>query len=639
MVSDIYTERKIELISIDDIDSLSKCDLKNLVIFGCNGDKILKLDVGRYCFHRNKKISNKNFAFVVNDSYSEINYKIVKKYLYDRLGNLSILSLIKYFSYLDFILKFHFENIKIINLNNYDQALKFYYLLTEKLKSHITQKKISEANASIIQLKCAEILVYLNDGLSLKYIQSICNKICNERKNKFNTMLKFSEDEHKKNYKLHEIIFNTTVDFVLERKKLPLIFNFSDIGLEEVVYLGLRKYDKNFHQLVFQNNYCLCDYKVFKNKINNLKLSDRKKANLRIRYNTLRKIIHNDYFDSFKSVVINTAVRSFYFMLASVTGGNTSSLLSLKIDSFEPIPSTKGQRAIVSKARANYKKVIIEFGVKFISSFKKFMKFRDFIFSEINRKDDLDLDLNLFFNITKGKFHNMDSGGLQNYRWWLRKYILVDKNIGKISWITTKEKRLNISNHYINQTNNLTLASIKLGNSLREIDESYLGIKLTDYQEKVSNFLTKYEESAIQRSRNTNDIIKTKFNKGKIDTLSGHCLYKEPVKIKEFNELTLNPSCFKSESCFFCESYSIHLDEDDLRKIYSIKYIYQYFRGVSEDESLMQIIYRINEIEEQILKKYPNYKVLINKIKSECEQGYLNEFWDLQFDTLLKLSS
>jgi hypothetical protein len=638
MIVDLYQERKVEVIDIKDFVSIKDCKIENLVLFGKNQGVIKKLDVGSYCYLKKQKKDERSFVLVVPDSLSKINSQIVENYLYEKLINRNINSLIKYFYYLKIILDLYSEIHKDFTLNQREGALHFYLKLTLKLNEMLSLDKIGIGNASQIQFECAKILSQLNENLSIKYIQSICARIHNEKKNRENNFLKFSQEEQNKNFKLSEIIFNTIVDFISCKKRHPIIFDLNKIDLDNRVYFGLEKFDKLFVNLAFDDEeYSLCEYKIFKKRLNERGLDNRTKINLRKTYTDLDLKVKNFSWDRTRLTLVNIAVRAFYYMLASVSGGNTSSLLSLCIDSFTPVPSTKGRRALVSKSRANYKKVTIEFGVNFVKHYKKYIEFRKFIIKEFS--DYKSEELNFFIFLRKNSLCNLNISSLYEYKGWLENNILNESNFGKINWITIKEKRLNISSFYVEKTNDVTLASIKLGNTPHEINQSYMGINLQDYQNQVANFLTRYEESAIKRSRNTERDIDININSGKFDTLSGHCINKNPKRDEAFNELSVTPNCLKSESCFFCENYSIHIDEEDLRKIYSIKFIYEYFKYKIQEDTFIQIIYRINEIERNILSQFPYSKKLVDSIKSECEQGYLDNFWDLQFNTLLALSN
>jgi hypothetical protein len=112
-----------------------------------------------------------------------------------------------------------------------------------------------------------------------------------------------------------------------------------------------------------------------------------------------------------------------------------------------------------------------------------------------------------------------------------------------------------------------------------------------------------------------------------------------PVLSSGFTEKNPTPDCRRKETCIFCEYYSVHADEKDLRRLLSLRFLCDELKqSMGHDQYVEQwgpVIFRVDEIIEEILKKNMKLKADYESIKKEVDMGYLDKFWEARLETLM----
>ncbi|MDD0998448.1 hypothetical protein M5G20_21625 [Pseudomonas sp. TNT2022 ID1044] len=323
-------------------------------------------------------------------------------------------------------------------------------------------------------------------------------------------------------------------------------------------------------------------------------------------------------------------------MLAFIaaTGCNLSIAQDLDITSLEIVPSTQGQRFYGTKARANGKAVSPEFGARFTPIFKKILELREWILN--GRKS------HLVFPISPkgmGTIGYIGTSAFQTLR------TLLKKAHPNTVWVSPIHWRKNVSYQYLsNSGGDLALTAEKLGNTEITVRKNYSRPALEDFAAQLSGFFEAMHLAAVARTRDANliPVQITKEKRPEAITSVGSCgkrTVTEPRRAQGFTELAPEPSCRHPETCLFCDFYAVHADEEDIRRLLSLRYLIQATRSKHEHEywdiKFGSTIHRIDEVIAAINDTDISLGDTIRRIRNEVDSGHLDSFWAIHFDTLV----
>ena len=316
----------------------------------------------------------------------------------------------------------------------------------------------------------------------------------------------------------------------------------------------------------------------------------------------------------------------------AATSCNSSTLIKLRDNGKILSGQEKGKRLYAVKARANYKEQSISFGLKFQQYFKLYLQFIDFLKRELNQYFDETTLNKLFFVIVQTdeiRVRPFDEVYIYAY------YKILSRLYGTRKVVNT-ELRNNVGNFFSANTNDSSLVATKLGNSKPIAIKNYIDVSFAVMAEEVSNFLNKVQEKSIHKGRIYAENIAVNINEKEISKNAvGYCKNIKPTLKNGFNSDSIQPNCANTESCLFCDNYTIFTNESDLRRLLSFKMIVSQLNETKDE--VIQIKYRIDEIINLIVSKYPETEVIVSKLINETEEGILDEFWDNHLNMLVDL--
>lgn len=127
------------------------------------------------------------------------------------------------------------------------------------------------------------------------------------------------------------------------------------------------------------------------------------------------------------------------------------------------------------------------------------------------------------------------------------------------------------------------------------------------------------------------------------DISVGHCLkHNEPRA--EVSESVIQPNCHQPEGCLFCDKYRVHADEDDIRKLYSCRYVINETRTLAASEVHFEKVFgvvlnRIDSLLKFIASKNNVLSHTVERIKYEVmEEGKLSSYWASKLQMLTELA-
>lgn len=326
-------------------------------------------------------------------------------------------------------------------------------------------------------------------------------------------------------------------------------------------------------------------------------------------------------------------------MLAFIaaTSCNLSVAQNLEVDTLEIVPTSQGNRFSGTKGRANGKTVYPEFGAQFSPVFKKYLELRKWVLS--GAESPLVFPL---FNELYG-FVSVGSNQIKA----LSK--LLTKALPNTGWVTPTQWRKNVSYQYVRlSSGDMALAAEKLGNTEATLRQSYSRPALEDFAAEMTVFFESMHQAAIDRTRSVERIPVriVDVKRPEATTGIGSCekaAETDPKRAQGFTAQAPAPACGDPETCLFCEFYAVHADEQDIRRLLSLRYLIQAIRHKQPVDHWQSkfgpSLHRIDEVLSAMQDADGSIEATINRVCDEVESGALDAFWSIHFDTLVTVGA
>jgi len=331
------------------------------------------------------------------------------------------------------------------------------------------------------------------------------------------------------------------------------------------------------------------------------------------------------------------AVAAGMMAFIAATGCNLSVAQNLEIDTLEFIPSTQGKRFSGTKARAGHRTVNPEFGAQFVPVFKKYLKLRQWV---LNGSDSI----LVFPMILSGpSISSLGNNQISQLK------ACFSKALPKTAWVTPMQWRKNVSYHYVKLSGgDIALTAEKLGNTEDTVRQAYSRPALEDFAAEIANFLELMYQAAVDRTRTMKRIPVRVLNDKKLEAITGTGLCEktpesQPERARGFSALAPAPACRNPETCLFCTHYAVHADEEDIRRLLSLRYLIHAIKAKQPIEhwqnKFSPTIHRIDEVISAIQDTHPDNADTIKRVRLEVERGELDNFWAIHFDSFVTLGA
>jgi hypothetical protein len=215
----------------------------------------------------------------------------------------------------------------------------------------------------------------------------------------------------------------------------------------------------------------------------------------------------------------------------------------------------------------------------------------------------------------------------------------------KVPWVGARDWRWNVSYEYLDASNgDLRMVSRVLGNEQATVRKHYGFADFESSAKELTAFYRELTEYSRRRVRISQELIPVKLNDDSARTLTGGCEGKsteDAILVNGFTSEAPQPDCGIPTTCFMCNNYALHADEQDFRKILSVKYwlkVQGRSVAINDDEFLSKyqpIIERIEEIISQALLLSSEVKSLITSISQQVDAGQFDPYWQVQIDALI----
>ena len=625
---------------LETIDDISEDQFPNLILLiKKNSHRYKHIDIGSYCFEsRTRRNTTEVETKVDIKSINCSRIKGLKEFILstiDRHKNNT--SLIADLMNLGNVIEYLNANFK---KSNFEDINTCKYIYIEFTKFIINRINVGIANARGYQLQhsCALFLSH-TCGISIFELEKIATKLMD--RDIYRPFYHDGREEEISTYVSKNIVlFETISKKLMNNEDLPFIVDFQKINdflvFDTSIDSTLDNKDK--YKTLLDENHNLKSLEsigaMIKAENPNQLLNHNSLYNAgRRKWSFIRKINNEKLYESkFKLRLASIAIFAFSQAFVAATSCNSSTLIKLRDNGKILSGQEKGKRLYAVKARANYKEQSISFGLKFQQYFKLYLQFIDFLKRELNQYFDETTLNKLFFVIVQTdeiRVRPFDEVYIYGY------YKILSRLYGTRKVVNT-ELRNNVGNFFSANTNDSSLVATKLGNSKPIAIKNYIDVSFAVMAEEVSNFLNKVQEKSIHKGRIYAENIAVNINEKEISKNAvGYCKNIKPTLKNGFNSDSIQPNCANTESCLFCDNYTIFTNESDLRRLLSFKMIVSQLNETKDE--VIQIKYRIDEIINLIVSKYPETEVIVSKLINETEEGILDEFWDNHLNMLVDL--
>lgn len=419
-------------------------------------------------------------------------------------------------------------------------------------------------------------------------------------------------------YSFYTKFFNQVTDFILNKKNYPLRLDLVSNsywcipGSQRYIEVGssdsLQAFDSN-SGVTKQTEEIMKQYGIVR-------------SSAKHSVDRLNNIIkqNNIMYSRNRLELAKLAQKAFYMLFLTNTGMNDSTASTLLWSKEYEIQKDKVKFSTI-KCRAKGKTVRFQIQSKFLILFKKYLTLREYLLKNNHFE-------HLFFEgysatayVSNEQFKGVYSSKINAY--FSKKF---DRSLPKLNSKTLRVNKITKTA----EEHGLIAAADMAQNSLSTLIKHYQGESKESTGKQLTNYFQKLNSSIF----NENDRMK--------ETAIGGCASKIEYDYANNNKESFQ-DCKKQESCLFCEDYRLHVDKEDLQKLYSLSYIIKESRYIAKNESHFISVYgdilkRIDNIEEQVIEDKGITLSDLNSIKNDVfENEVLHPYWEHKLAMLLEI--
>ncbi|WP_179991392.1 hypothetical protein [Acinetobacter sp. YH16058] len=532
---------------------------------------------------------------------------------------------------------------KNYDLSNQDSVIDAYrryskYLVDRTLLADTDAESLAAHTAKLYQRNAAKLIAYVFDCHEI----DIVSQAMQVQSQRYDVpVFPIAKEDHQKTYATLLNVFLEIHRIVVQENDFPAHFQSVD---DEVFnfYSGFHHQVKKQHIQFGMQRY-LAKYTAIPSlskMLADFELGEDSEHRKRVRENRNQAIRKLEERNKDKRHIERERLASYglcigMLLFIAQTGANLDTAQQLQLDTMEILPSTQGRRFSGTKSRAGNKTVRPEFGVKFEPVFRKILELRewyvqdeacDFIFPLRNEIQQLG-------PVSYGRLQLMKK--------------LFQRIFPRMVWITPQQWRKHKSSQYVELSDgDLLLEAEVMGHSLDTAKKNYSRTSFKDASQQISQFFYELREVAVSQTR-TVERIPVQMLDETIDAQPspvGACasIHAQPEKAIGFTERAPTPNCQQLEHCLFCQHYAIHADDEDVRKLLSLKALLAYVKQKATDlirweQQFGVVLHRIEEVLTELSDTYVALRMRIIVIQDEVESGDMDAYWLNHFELLIDL--
>ena len=532
---------------------------------------------------------------------------------------------------------------KNFDLSNQDSVIDAYrryskYLVDRTLLADTDEENLAAHTAKQYQRNAAKLIAYVFDCHEI----DIVSQAMQVQSQRYDVpVFPVAKEDHQKTYATLLHVFLEIYRIVMQGADFPA--HFQSVDQEDFYfYSGFHHQTEKLHIQFDMQNY-LAKYPIIpalSKMLADFELEEDSEHRKRVRENRNQAIRKLEERNKDKRHLERTRLASYglaigMLLFIAQTGANLDTAQQLQLVSMKVLPSTQGRRFSGTKSRARRKTVRPEFGVNFEPIFRKILELRAWYIQD----EQCDLVFPMRDNIRK--LSSIGNSKLQSLKKFLQRIF------PKMAWITPREWRKHVSSQYVELSDgDLLLEVEKMGHSLDTAKKNYSRTSFKDAAQQISQFFNELREVAVAQTRTVERIpVQTLDETVDVQTLAvGACTTTslQPEKATGFTAQAPTPNCQQFEHCLFCQYYAVHADDEDVRKLLSLKSLLGYVKQKATDlikweQQFGVVLHRIDEVLNELSDTYENLRDRIFSIQEEVESGDLDAYWLNHFELLIDL--
>ena len=601
------------------------------------------LDIGTFFFRQREcceTLSNDEISASFDEKRRYF-LKCFTDYLLQMSG--SELSKGLFYSIIKIFLDWIDQQKKIFDFSNKDSMIDAYRrysksLVDRTLLADTAEEYLATHTAKIYQRYAAKLIAYVFDCHEV----DVATKALQVQSQRYDVpVLPLAEQDHQKTYASLLNVFHEIHRIVVQEVNFPA--HFQSVDEEDFYFYSGFHHQTEKQHIQFDMQSYLSKYSAipaFSKMLADFGLAEDSEHRKRLRENrneALNKLQqrNEDKRHAERERLASYGLAIGMLLFIAQTGANLDTAQQLQLDTMDVLPSTQGQRFSGTKSRAGGKMVYPEFSVQFEPIFRKILQLRawylqdeisDFIFLQRN-------ELLKFVPIGRNKLQNMKR--------------FLQRIFPKMVWITPQQWRKHKSSQTVELSDgDLLLEAEVMGHSLDTARNNYARTSFQDAAQQISRFFNELRGVAVAKTRTVERItVQTLDETVEAQALPvGACasIHPQPEKALGFTEQAPTPNCQQFEHCLFCQHYAVHADDEDVRKLLSLKSLLGYIKQKATDlikwESKFGVVlHRIDEILTELSNAYVDLRKRIVSIQDEVESGDLDAYWLNHFELLIDL--
>lgn len=532
---------------------------------------------------------------------------------------------------------------KNFDLSNQDSVIDAYrryskYLVDRTLLADTDEENLAAHTAKQYQRNVAKLIAYVFDCHEIDIV-SQAMQVHSQRYDV--PVLPIAKEDHQKTYATLLNVFLEIHRIVVQENDFPA--HFQSIDEEDFYFYSGFHHQTDKQHIQFDVQSYLAKYSsipTLSKMLADFELEEDSEHRKRVRENRNQAIRKLEERNKDKRHIERERLASYglcigMLLFIAQTGANLDTAQQLQLDTMEILPSTQGRRFSGTKSRAGGKTVYPEFGVQFEPIFRKILELREWYIQD----EACDFVFPLRNEIQQ--LRPVSYGRLQ----LMKK--LFQRIFPRMLWVTPQQWRKHKSSQTVEfSAGDLLLEAEVMGHSLDTARNNYARTSFKDAAQQISQFFNELREAAVAKAR-TVERITVQMLDATVEAQAspvGACasIHPQPEKAIGFTEQAPTPNCQQFEHCLFCQHYAVHADDEDVRKLLSLKSLLGYIKQKATDlikwESQFGVVlHRIDEVLTELSNAYVDLRERIVAIQDEVESGDLDAYWLNHFELLIDL--
>jgi hypothetical protein len=457
-----------------------------------------------------------------------------------------------------------------------------------------------------------------------------------------------SDAEAKKAFEMHRRFFWAYSDAVIKNSASPLVVKLDDLGFENLITFGgqannyqswgnNRVNSRGWQQFAFSEQGFDSDWRSIKEKAA-IKGIDLDRKAYKAFWGSAKTFSKRKFTPRTLTNFSNRAMKHFGYLLMFASGCNADHLDGIDVENSMQEKASGSKRLIAHKDRSSNEKQQLSVSTHFSKQWRQFLLLREWM-SKFHDKPYPSYGLCIFITNTSSSRFPVDSFEALSHESIKCGLFWPEGAPGLLTRAPRKivsQKKLELSG------GNVGLVASLLSQSEATVRKHYAFRDQDEASKQLSRF---FEGMRVSANLRVSGVASAPVIAGGKRIPVGQCVAESESDIRliqgidEQRAPELN--CGSPLSCFFCESFGIHSDLTDIKRLLSVK---EYIRYQSNHKShsinehgqkFLPVVARIDEIIEAFSQRDSASKKIVESASEGIKRGELDKFWLAHINALI----